>query len=374
MLGKPHARPASRCFAPPRHLGALTQRTRPSGRPRPPSSAPNAQNSIEPGTCSPHSAPRDRRGRSPQNASAGLGTDSPWLRRQSLATLQAPTLEHGPSSPCAHAHPESVSLCALALVRLVSPFHIPSLASGQRCDHGRPTRHTSAPTLSAINVPPNSHTVIWDTRPQSTYTAERRSISSAISARQSPLLPLLAFLPQLTLQAYTAPCGYCGQDRVAPRSQANRPQTPVDRRLHLAAPGAPSTNRSALPRTIGASPAATLDLSFASCFCPSAPEQARQAQSATQTTPTEITFPIFNRKLGLCGRCLPGFCTFCTGVDSPVDSMTITPANRRYSPATSTPSHSPSTTKALHFPRITHQHPCGKTSPAWVQWRRGSDT
>jgi hypothetical protein len=233
---------------------------------------------------------------------------------------------------------------------------------------------TSAPTLSAITVPPNSHTVLWDTTPQSTYTAERRSISSAISARQSPLLPLLAVLPQLTLQAYTAPCGYCGQDRVAPRSQANRAQTPVDRPLHLAAPGAPSTNRSALPRTICPPPAAALDLSFASCFCSSLPKQPRQAQSATQTTPTEITFPIFNRKLGLCGRCLPGFCTFCTGVDSPVDSTTVTPANRRYIPATSTAACSPSTTKALHFPRITRHQPCGKTPPGWVQWRRGSDT
>jgi hypothetical protein len=49
------------------------------------------------------------------------------LRRQPLATLVAPALEHSPTSARAHALPKTVRLLALALVRLICPLHVPSL-------------------------------------------------------------------------------------------------------------------------------------------------------------------------------------------------------------------------------------------------------
>jgi hypothetical protein len=86
-----------------------------------------ARNSIEPDTCSQPTARLDRRAENPRNAQAGPETDSPWLRRQTLATLVAPTLQHCPARLRAHADPEPMRLLALAFVRLIRPLHVPSL-------------------------------------------------------------------------------------------------------------------------------------------------------------------------------------------------------------------------------------------------------
>ena len=89
----------------------------------------SARNSIGPDTCWQQTDPRGRRGQSLPIATAGRVSDSRRLRRQTLATLVAPALEHSPSRARAHPDPEPMSLLALALVRLVRPLHYSSLAA-----------------------------------------------------------------------------------------------------------------------------------------------------------------------------------------------------------------------------------------------------
>ena len=48
-----------------------------------------------------------------------------------------------------------------------------------------------------------------------------------------------------------------------------------------------------------------------------------------QTGPEKPTFPIFNRKGGVCGCRISLFCTFSTPVDEPVDKRPVFPGNRR---------------------------------------------
>jgi hypothetical protein len=48
-------------------------------------------------------------------------------------------------------------------------------------------------------------------------------------------------------------------------------------------------------------------------------------------TPKKPTFPIFNRKGGLCGTRVPAFYTFSTAVEKAVDNLTIMPAIQQYS-------------------------------------------
>ena len=111
-----------RCRAALTRSNLLSDPRRPA-RPR----SPSVRNSIGPDTCSRLTVRRDRRAESPRNAQAGPGTDSPWLRRQTLAALVATTLQYRSPGPSAHADPEPMRLLALAFVRLIRPLHVPSL-------------------------------------------------------------------------------------------------------------------------------------------------------------------------------------------------------------------------------------------------------
>jgi hypothetical protein len=88
----------------------------------------------------------------------------------------------------------------------------------------------------------------------------------------------------------------------------------------------------------------------------------------------ETTFPIFNRKLGVCGRCIASFCTFSTPVDDAVDNWVVSPAKRSSLPTAQHAFHHVTETEEPLFPGFVCQQGCGKTPSASLQWRRAFGT
>jgi hypothetical protein len=233
-----------------------------------------------------------------------------------------------------------------------------------------------ARTCSKCNhLPPTQSPLSGGTSRHDTRTQASAAVYQASGA---PVNRLLAAFPDpprpLTLQAYTAPCGYCANSSTLPHSLAVRRQNPVDRRHDSHATGAPLWPPSAYGRAAGRLPRPPPAAHRSPTLVRLAHGAPRKEAIRRSTTRSEITIPIFNRKRGLCGHRVPSFSTFCTGVDIPVDTACLVPANTR-SAASATPTvtrrFSP---KALHFPEFRSRSPCGKTPPVWVQWPRGSDT
>jgi hypothetical protein len=83
--------------------------------------------------------------------------------------------------------------------------------------------------------------------------------------------------------------------------------------------------------------------------------------------PLETTFPIFNRKLGVCGCCIASFCTFSTPVDDAVHNQVFLPANRWSLSSTQPAVQHPSETEEPLFPGFAYRKGCGKTSSASLQ-------
>jgi hypothetical protein len=190
---------------------------------------------------------------------------------------------------------------------------------------------------------------------------ERRSISSLLRTRQSRF-PRLAprSLRTLPLQAYTGACGYCG-DRPTDRHPLTVDWcTTVDRSPPLTAP-------SALPPPTTALPASTP--TPWSLRAPAPP-----ILSLRQTRPPqpshllpETTFPIFNRKPGVCERHVPPFRTFSPAVDTPVYNFHFLPANCHSLAPIGTPPDPPLQSKGLHFTHFPSHEVCGKTMCPSVQ-------
>jgi hypothetical protein len=86
------------------------------------------------------------------------------------------------------------------------------------------------------------------------------------------------------------------------------------------------------------------------------------------------TFPIFNRKLGLCGRCFPDFYTFSTAVDESVDKFKFTPAKRHSLSVKPNLQNRSSSSEELLFAHLSDRLPCGKSIFRRLQWRRAFGT
>jgi hypothetical protein len=120
------------------------------------------------------------------------------------------------------------------------------------------------------------------------------------------------------------------------------------------------------------SPAARIEASSACCSSSAVPacplawpcrrrhywtKGAHGAQTAKKPT-----FPIFNRKGGVCGLRLPLFCTFSTAVDDSVDNDHVPPAKSRSSHWGIPCPQGPFGTKELHFAHFPSGCTCGKSA------------
>jgi hypothetical protein len=239
----------------------------------------------------------------------------------------------------------------------------------------RPPSGALAPARNAITVP---RTKSPPSRGTSRHDIPTRASAAVYQVPGAPVNRALrgspGLLGPLTLQAYTGGCGYCAKYPIPPQSQAIRPQNPVERRPDTNATGAPLGPLSAYSLTIaclsGAPPAPIRPRPLVH----HAHSAFRKAAIRRHTTRSEITIPIFNRNTGLCGLRVPPFSTFCTGVDTPVDTPGLLPAKQRSEAPVTRKLYRRSRPKAPHFPDTNMSSPCGKTPPVWVQWRLGSDT
>jgi hypothetical protein len=92
------------------------------------------------------------------------------------------------------------------------------------------------------------------------------------------------------------------------------------------------------------------------------------------TGPEKPTFPIFNRKGGVCGRRISVFCTFSTPVDDPVDKHRVFPGNRRSICLDTRDPLSTFSSKGLDFPVFVFRRTCGKCPSLSLQWWRAFGT
>jgi hypothetical protein len=284
---------------------------------------------------------------------------STLLRRQTLAALEAPALQNRPPRACAHAHQEAVGLLALSLVRLIRPFHVPSLA---RCLRLRPSTIRASPHLvrQVRNHPPPGALP-----PTRDHPGERRSISSLLRTRQSRHIRPLAPPPHPPAASVHTPLWTLWTTTSCPLPVAPSSSIPVHRVGVATAAGAPPPAAVTSLRPLVARDYRILRPACpASCLRLPHPASRKPAIHLLFLTPSawrETTIPIFNRKAGLCGRSLPRFRTFSPPVDSPVDKLMSRPAN---SPSSST-EHSPPKPRAqpkpLLFAHPLSPHCCGKT-------------
>jgi hypothetical protein len=75
---------------------------------------------------------------------------------------------------------------------------------------------------------------------------------------------------------------------------------------------------------------------------------------------TKPSFPIFNRKAGVCGTRIPVFYTFSTGVDDAVEKRCLPPGKSRSFSSGTAPRGAPRRRKPMDFPGFRDRPPCGK--------------
>lgn len=80
------------------------------------------------------------------------------------------------------------------------------------------------------------------------------------------------------------------------------------------------------------------------------------------------TFPIINRKSGVCGTHVSGFYTFSTTVEAAVENDGLSPAKRRASHEEITSRATCYKRKSMDFPGFCAGPPCGKCPPPSIQW------
>jgi hypothetical protein len=102
--------------------------------------------------------------------------------------------------------------------------------------------------------------------------------------------------------------------------------------------------------------------------------RARVAPAATPDAAAKSSFPIINRKAGLCGTGIPGFYTFSTAVDGVVDKSGLMPAKNRSYAKGIMPCVPYYRRKTMDFPGLSAGAPCGKWPIAWIEWLHRSGT
>lgn len=252
-----------------------------------------------------------------------------------------------------------MSLLALPLVRLISPLHVPSLANCLQL--GPAAIWTASCPVRLRRVSPGAKTPpgqpeIFGGAPQYTKPPPQPSIAPYTHSRPPPPPPAASVHSLLWIVWTKTP---------SPAAVAPAPEAPVNYPLPPAAPSAPSVPP--VPLTRAPTPYQSRPIRVPSlASTPSSPvfgpfrapiQDPIPPPSATR----ETTFPIFNRKAGLCGRWLPGFRTFSTAVDSTVDNLVAPPANQRSLPSERGPPSPPAQAKPLHFASPSSHHACGKS-------------
>jgi hypothetical protein len=100
----------------------------------------------------------------------------------------------------------------------------------------------------------------------------------------------------------------------------------------------------------------------------------RAAFTVALSQAAKSSFPIINRKGGLCGTSVPAFYTFSTPVDSAVDKTSFIPANVRSYDDETILRFSSCKRKTMDFPGFSAGVPCGKWPIAWIEWLHRSGT
>ena len=250
-------------------------------------------------------------------------------------------------------------LLALSLVRLIRPLHVPSLAN---CSQLRPAAITTAPSP----VRPRRLAPAPGTRQPGGCHPGSAAVYQASSAAvnrvqyrpfRSPAYPPAASVHSLLWILWTT----------TPSSAfvTSSPAAPVSAALTPTAPSEPSKPR--LPLLISLAPhrpqsvRATSPAITSSSRLPASPKPTIQDLLPAPLARRETTFPIFNRKPGLCGCWLPRFRTFSPPVDSSVDKPAALPANLSSLPSERQPLPPIAQAKPLHFAHP-YSHPaCGKS-------------
>ena len=281
-----------------------------------------------------------------------------------------------------------MSLLALTLVRLIRPLHVPSLIALA------PGRSSSAGTLSKpfVGAPPlfpqaGPHKGWRSIQVPSPLVNPSTAASPPHADRRR--VPWLSAKPK---NSYPSPAAsvhrYLGILWISPLRHpfaAPKPRAPVDRARDPTAPSARSGTWPLLDcrRTTAAAPCRSSIGFGRSPYCavlvphptegepPGRHRGTRPAPPPTSRPRTDSrgpadqgwekpTFPIINRKRGLCGRRVPLFYTFSTPVDLVVDKWHLIPANAlSFGQDIKVISGTP-TGKKVQIPHFYSPHACGK--------------